>query len=660
MRNVLTALSSMMDAPTKPTSASSTTMKKSTSASMATHGRHPNFSFLMGAPKGRQAVSVTEATPSIAERPYLYWFTGRKWPSSLHQKALCEAATCDIPLTEGAMMRSGSNQQQLCSSSSTAARYLRCTRYEIVGSPVVLERFQFSHGENSLCRMFCSKQIPQEARAGGAMAHLEGHSVDDIVSLLTEETAPVLLPEHGHREASWCTFTSTMDDERSSESSCSGCVTTSSAMISAKPRPQSSELDSMGRSSMSSCGGLSTTATPLTPISARGSTGGHSPEPTLAPPPPPPPVVIVTPQCHYKTPTIRSVHLSFITDLIARDELLQCVLVHQQHHTAETAQTFRNNASAVTSGWAYWRTLGTGELSNLERRSVVGSMHEIMHSNQCSRNAFHLAVSLLDRYIAVSALLGAASLPLTSPWTGVLEAPSSSAIRTAIACSISIASKSVDIYAPSLERLGMSLGTGVFSGDVSFEQRELNYLTVIRYYVHPLTVEEVSESLLDLWFGYSTQAHPSVGSPTPLMSGSARRAATFVRYLVDTLVRSASYLSIPPTYIAAAVMQYAIECVRVAEALPEKELLPIDKEGIEVFMAHLSDQDLANQAVNALRRNHHLAYTRPAEFLETMYGTSQVTSRSCRTAFMESFSIKSLPCPAAPPQPQPHKRVAVE
>lgn len=621
-------------------------MPRDDMGAVASHGRHPNFSFLMGAPRNRNdrtsSVPIHHETPSIAERPYIYWFTGRKWPSSLHQKALCEAASCEIAAPP-----------QPCPSScsftlpaAVAAQRLRCTRYEIVGSPVVLERFQFPNNENSLCRMFCSKQLPQEARAGSAVAHLDGANVEFIRLLFLEETAPILLPEHGHREASWSTFNSALDDERSSESSCSGVTTTSTARTAlSKGGRGSSEIEmldapSLGRSSTSSYG-MSSSATPLTPPSTRGdsatpSTAGHSPEPVLLAPSAAD--TSVPAQCHYKTATTRTFHLSTVADIVARDGLLYCHNFSKEHQTAEATLSYQTNSFAVLQGWTYWRN-NSADLATLERRSVVSSMHEIMMSNSCSRTAYHLAVSLLDRYVATSATVLAAS---SSSSSLLIDTPSSNSIRIAIACAISVAAKAVDIYAPSLERLGMSLGAGVFTSEVPFEKRELNFLYLLRFYVHPLTVEEVSDTLLELWFGCSTQIHPSVGTPTPAMNTSSKRAAAMTRYMVDFLVRSATHTSIPPTYVAAAVVQYSVEAVRAADKLSEKDLAPLDEEGLHVFMSYLTDQDLANQCIDLLRRLHSVARQRPVEFLENHYNARQ-SSRSCRTAFLEPFSIQSVP-----------------
>jgi hypothetical protein len=619
---------------------------KQRDVSIASHGRHPNFSLLMGGPRNRidRALSGPSAhheTLSIAERPYLYWFTGRKWPSSLHQKALCEAASCEITAPPPCPSSSSLNIP-----AAFASLCLRCTRYEIVGSPVVLERFQFRNSENSLCRMFCSKQLAQEARAGCAVAHLEGANVASVRELFMNETTPTLLPEHGHREASWCTFNSAIDDERSSESSCSGAAASVHTTAVEKNGRASSDLDmldgrSLGRSSTSSYG-MSTSATPLTPPSTRGesvtpSTAGHSPEPVLLAPPVPQPLA-APPQCHYKSATTRSFHLSTVADIIARDELLYCHRFTKDHQTAAATTSYQSNTLAVVRGWTFWRNSKCADLATLERRSVVSSMHEIMMSNSCSRTAYHLAVCLLDRYIAVSATV----LSSSSCAPPNIDAPSSSAIRIAIACAIAVAAKAVDIYAPSLERLGMSLGAGVFSGDVPFEKRELNFLNVLRFYVHPLTVEEASDSLLELWFGCTTQVHPSIGAPTPAMDTSSKRAATMTRYMVDLIVRSATHTSIPPTYMAAAVVKYCVEAVRVADKRSENDMAPLDEEGLHEFMAHLSDQELANQCIELLRRHHSAARMRPVDFLESHYDARSST-RSCRTACLVPFSLLSVP-----------------
>lgn len=615
------------------------------SSAIASHGRHPNFTFLMGAPKTRAAdrcaVTVHGETPSIAEKPYLYWFTGRKWPSSLHQKALCEAATCELSLVGASASARGGKSKK------GGSTRLVCIRYEVVGSPVVLERYQLSNNENSLCRMFCSKNQPQEAHVGGAVAHLEGTSLAHIMSLFTDATVPILLPEAGHREASWCTFTSALDDERSSESCNSAhgqkAVTaplTHAAVCSAALM----DAPSMGRSSTSSSsaggGGMSSTsATPITPQERRStsSSTGHSPEPVLLAPLPL--------QCHQKSTAARTFHLSTISDIIERDELLQLYKRRSAQDPAAHA-ALEYHSLAVVRGWSFWRTSKPDDLQTLERRSVVHSMHEIMFSNNCSRNAYHLAVSLLDRYLAVTAAV--LSNDICCPTLRVLMiSPSSGGIRAAIACAISVATKTVDIYAPSLERLGMSLGSEIFSEASSYEVLELNFLRVLRFSVHPLTMEEVSETLLELWFGHSTQPHPSVGSPSPVMTTAARRAATLTRYLVDLVVRSATHTSLPPTYVGAAAVQYAVETIRSMDKLSPTDLLPMDQEGIQAFMTHVSEQDVTNQCFELLRRTHTTGRTRMIDFLEKQYHRVQtgVCARSCRTAFLEPLSMLMVPPP---------------
>jgi hypothetical protein len=656
--DVFRAVHGIMEADTKRRMLSSQVGGEVSSNCLPQHGRHPNYAFLLGAPTSRTTtdrclVSVRSETPSIAEVPYLYWFTGRKWPSSIYHKALCEAASCEVVST--------SEQQHSANATRGGVinhNRIRCFRYEIVGCPIVLERFQLPSSENSLCRMFCTKARTAEARVGGAMSHLAGASVTDIHHRFVAITGPMLLPEEGHREASWCTLTSALDDERSSESSSNATALSTNRPASASTmRSTPCDASSMGRSSTSSStsygSGVSTSDTPLTPP-ARGcselsSTAGHSPEPVLL-------TEFAAVSGHHKSATSRTFILDMVRDLLARDELL--VLHQMQQNCVDVMDTnsqeiFRAHAAAVTRGWDYWRAHSPADLQTLERRSVVNSIHEIMFSNSCSRNAYHLAVTLLDRYLAVTGeLLSQVSLQASSPMTeqslylaSLVRPPSGTSIRAAIACAISLASKCLDIYAPSLERLGMSLGREIFELSSSYETLETNFLCVLRFCVHPLTVEEVSESLLELWFGHSTQSHPCVGAPAPPMSLSARRAATLARYLVDLVVRTSIHTSLPPTYVAAAAVQYAVEAVRISEGLSASDMRPVD-EALHVFMSALSDEPLANQCVEVLRRSHIAARARPVAFLETQY-TNPISSadraRSCRTAFLEPLSISVIP-----------------